>query len=142
MGVPRVTRHIPYRLAFAGGFLLEMRDRLLARIQPPRVTRYGAWLLGRYLEYSTEKARTRLDWETGPRLSREHREHHPLVPGPGSRSSRLSLVCGPSLRPEGGHPFHVVGGLERRDTGIDVTGGLCVNDGRSVTTRDNTRRNP
>ena len=25
--------------------------------RPPRVTRYGAWLLGRYLEYSTEKAR-------------------------------------------------------------------------------------
>jgi nucleoside-diphosphate-sugar epimerase len=60
--VPRVTRHIPYRLAFAGGFLLEMRDRLLGRVRPPRVTRYGAWLLGRYLEYSTEKARARLGW--------------------------------------------------------------------------------
>jgi nucleoside-diphosphate-sugar epimerase len=27
------------------------------------VTRYGAWLLGRRLEYSTEKARVRLGWQ-------------------------------------------------------------------------------
>ena len=60
--VPRVTRHVPYPLAFAGGFLLEIRDRLLLRECPPRVTRYGAWLLGRHLEYSTEKARARLGW--------------------------------------------------------------------------------
>src|SRR5262249_15182380 len=63
LGCPRVTRHIPYRLAFAGGFLLEMQGRLLRRTQPPRVTRYGAWLLGRYLEYSTKKAQARLGWQ-------------------------------------------------------------------------------
>jgi 2-alkyl-3-oxoalkanoate reductase len=61
--VPRETRHIPYRLAFNGGFLLEMQGRLLRQARPPRVTRYGAWLLGRYLSYSTEKARTRLGWQ-------------------------------------------------------------------------------
>jgi nucleoside-diphosphate-sugar epimerase len=27
------------------------------------ITRYATWLMGRYLEYSTEKARTRLGWE-------------------------------------------------------------------------------
>ena len=63
LGVPRVKRRVPYGLAFAGGFLLEVRDRLLMRKRPPRVTRYGAWLLGRQLEYSTEKARTRLGWQ-------------------------------------------------------------------------------
>jgi nucleoside-diphosphate-sugar epimerase len=61
--VPRVSRQVPYALAFTGGFLLEMQDRLLRRSRPPRVTRYGAWLLGRYLEYSTEKARRRLGWQ-------------------------------------------------------------------------------
>jgi nucleoside-diphosphate-sugar epimerase len=61
--VPRITRQVPFALAFTGGFLLEIQDRLLMRSQPPRVTRYGAWLLGRYLEYSTQKARTRLGWE-------------------------------------------------------------------------------
>jgi nucleoside-diphosphate-sugar epimerase len=60
--VPRITRQVPYALAFTGGFLLEIQDRLLSRSRPPRVTRYGAWLLGRYLEYSTEKARARLGW--------------------------------------------------------------------------------
>jgi 2-alkyl-3-oxoalkanoate reductase len=63
LAVPRVTRHVPYPLAFTGGFLLEIRDRLLMRERPPRVTRYGAWLLGRHLEYSTEKARSRLGWQ-------------------------------------------------------------------------------
>jgi nucleoside-diphosphate-sugar epimerase len=63
LGAPRVSRHVPYALAFAGGFLLEVRDRLLCRAKPPRVTRYGAWLLGRHLEYSIEKARARLGWE-------------------------------------------------------------------------------
>ena len=63
LSVPRVRRHVPYRLAYAGGFALEMSGRLLLRAQPPRVTRYGAWLLGRYLSYSTEKARTRLGWQ-------------------------------------------------------------------------------
>ena len=53
----------PMHCAFAGGFLLEIQDRLLMRSRPPRVTRYGAWLLGRDLEYSTEKARTRLGWQ-------------------------------------------------------------------------------
>ena len=36
---------------------------MLMRSRPPRVTRYGAWLLGRELEYSTEKARARLGWQ-------------------------------------------------------------------------------
>ena len=63
LDVPRVKRHIAYRVGYAGGFLLEMQGRLLRRPRPPRVTRYGAWLLGRHLEYSTEKARTMLGWQ-------------------------------------------------------------------------------
>ena len=62
-GLPRVTRQIPYRIAYAGGFVMEMQGRLLGQVRPPRITRYGAWLLGRYLAYSTEKARTRLGWQ-------------------------------------------------------------------------------
>jgi nucleoside-diphosphate-sugar epimerase len=82
--VPRVTRHIRFRAAYIGGFLLEMQGRLLRSPRPPRVTRYGAWLLGRYLEYSTEKARTRLGWrpalgyrESIERSVRWFREHEP-----------------------------------------------------------------
>ena len=72
--VPRVRRHVPYPLAYAGGFLLEIVFRLLMRERPPRVTRYGAWLLGRHLEYSTEKARSQLGWQPaigyGPSIER------------------------------------------------------------------------
>jgi nucleoside-diphosphate-sugar epimerase len=67
VGVPRVTWHYPFWYAFYGGFSLELRERLLLSKKPPRVTRYGAWLLGRYLEYSTRKARERLGWS--PALS-------------------------------------------------------------------------
>jgi nucleoside-diphosphate-sugar epimerase len=62
VGASRVTWHYPFWYAFYGGFSLELRERLLRAKRPPRVTRYGAWLLGRHLEYSTEKARARLGW--------------------------------------------------------------------------------
>ena len=84
--VPRVKRHVPYALAFAGGFLLELRDRLLMRERPPRVTRYGAWLLGRHLEYSTEKARPRLGWQPAIGYAAEHRADAPVVLEPGGRA--------------------------------------------------------
>lgn len=86
--VPRVGRHIPYRVAYGGGFLMEMQGRLLRQERPPRVTRYGAWLLGRYLAYSTEKARTRLGWEPSigyresiERTIRWFREQSEVSPG-------------------------------------------------------------
>lgn len=62
VGVPRVTWRYPYWYAFYGGYALELRERLLRNPRPPRVTRYGAWLLGRRLSYSTEKARRMLGW--------------------------------------------------------------------------------
>jgi nucleoside-diphosphate-sugar epimerase len=62
LGEPRVTWHYPFWYAYYGGLSLELRDRLRGRARPPRVTRYGAWLLGRNLEYSTRKARTKLGW--------------------------------------------------------------------------------
>ncbi len=66
-GVPRVTRKVPYRLAYAVGLAFEAKGRLLRQAEPPWVTRYATWLMGRELQYSTEKARTRLGWE--PALS-------------------------------------------------------------------------
>lgn len=67
VGVERVTWRYPYWYAFYGGYALELRERLLRNPRPPRVTRYGAWLLGRRLAYSTEKARRKLGW--APALS-------------------------------------------------------------------------
>jgi len=62
LDVPRVTWRYPFMYAFYGGFALELRERLRRSKKPPQVTRYGAWLLGRRLSYSTEKARNKLGW--------------------------------------------------------------------------------
>jgi nucleoside-diphosphate-sugar epimerase len=62
-GAPRVTRHVSYRLAYAAAFVLEAHGRLTHRPNPPLVTRYATWLMGRWLEYSTEKAQRRLGWK-------------------------------------------------------------------------------
>jgi nucleoside-diphosphate-sugar epimerase len=64
---PRVTWRYPFPYAFYGGFALEIRERLLRSKKPPQVTRYGVWLLGRRLSYSTQKAREKLGWS--PALS-------------------------------------------------------------------------
>jgi 2-alkyl-3-oxoalkanoate reductase len=99
--VPRVRRQVPFALAFAGGFLLEMQDRLLQRSRPPRVTRYGAWLLGRYLEYSTEKARRRLGWQPsigyGESIGRTVRWLQEQEAKGSARSSPAGKAADPSL---------------------------------------------
>lgn len=64
-GAPPVRRRVPYRVAYAAAFVFEAKGRLLRQARPPWVTRYATWLLGRELEYSTEKARTRLGWSPG-----------------------------------------------------------------------------
>jgi nucleoside-diphosphate-sugar epimerase len=65
-GAPAVVRHVPYRVVFAAALLLEAQGRLLRQAQPPLITRYATWLMGRYLEYSTIKAESRLGWSPAP----------------------------------------------------------------------------
>ncbi len=62
-GAPSVTRRVPYRPVFAAALLLEAHGRLTRRIRPPLITRYATWLMGRDLEYSTQKAEARLGWK-------------------------------------------------------------------------------
>ena len=64
-GAPPIRRKVPYRLAYGAGLLLESWGRLTRRKNPPMVTRYAAWLMGRDLSYSTEKARIKLGWTPG-----------------------------------------------------------------------------
>jgi nucleoside-diphosphate-sugar epimerase len=61
-GAPLLRRQVPYGLAHYAGLLCEAHGRLTGRVEPPQATRYAVWLMGRSLEYSTEKARTRLGW--------------------------------------------------------------------------------
>lgn len=63
IGAPRVTRHVPYKLAYNAGFLLECAGHLFRWQNPPFVTRYAVWLMGRRSYFSAEKARRLLGWQ-------------------------------------------------------------------------------
>ncbi|MFH1748473.1 MAG: NAD-dependent epimerase/dehydratase family protein [Planctomycetota bacterium] len=60
---PPVKRHVPYRLAYTVGFILECLGHLFCWKKPPFVTRYAVWLMGRRSYFSAEKARKMLDWQ-------------------------------------------------------------------------------
>ncbi len=62
LGRPRITRRVPFRLAFWGGFAAEALGRALRRPEPPHLTRYAVALIGRSTRHSTEKARSQLGW--------------------------------------------------------------------------------
>jgi len=60
---PPVRRRVPYRAAYLAGLLFECAGRLLRRKQPPFVTRYAVWLMGRRSYFSTAKAQRVLGWK-------------------------------------------------------------------------------
>jgi nucleoside-diphosphate-sugar epimerase len=87
LGRPRITRHIPYRVAHWTGLLLETLGRVVGSRCPP-LTRYAVSLVGRPTRFSSARARTQLGWqprvgpEEGLRRTLEwyrHREQTPLV---------------------------------------------------------------
>jgi nucleoside-diphosphate-sugar epimerase len=66
LGLPRITRQLPFRLAFWVGFLSELIGHAIRLKRPPHITRYGVSLVGRSTGFSTSKARTHLGWQ--PRI--------------------------------------------------------------------------
>jgi nucleoside-diphosphate-sugar epimerase len=62
LGRPRITRRIPYRLAFWGGMLSELIGRAIRLKRPPHITRYAVGLVARPTLFSTAKARSQLGW--------------------------------------------------------------------------------
>jgi len=82
LGVPPVRRRVPYRLAYLAGLLLECLGRLRRSTQPPFITRYAVWLMGRRSYFSADKARRELNWQPAtpyevgvPRTIRWYLEH-------------------------------------------------------------------
>lgn len=62
LGVPPITRHIPYGAAMAAATLMEWTWRLLGRKDRPLLTTYTVKNLGSRLQFSIEKARRVLGW--------------------------------------------------------------------------------
>ena len=63
VGCPPVTKHVPYKVAYAASFLMEFFGHLFGRKTPPLVTRYSVWLIGRKCFFSADKARNELNWQ-------------------------------------------------------------------------------
>lgn len=63
IGVPPPRIHVPYRVAYSVGFVLECLGHLFKWQKPPFVTRYAVWLMGRRSYFSAEKARQKLGWK-------------------------------------------------------------------------------
>jgi len=55
-------KHVPYKVAKNVAFLLEVFGHLTGRKDPPMISRYAAWLMGRRILFSNEKIRA-LGWK-------------------------------------------------------------------------------
>lgn len=61
---PAPHRKVPYWLAYSLAFDLEVIGRLFKFPQPPFITRYSVWLMGRDVYFPTDKARQQLGWQS------------------------------------------------------------------------------
>jgi len=55
IGAEPVTRKVPYKVAYGAAFLMELFGHMIGRKQPPLVTRYSVWLIGRKCFFSSDK---------------------------------------------------------------------------------------
>lgn len=62
-GAAPVKTHVPYRIAYFAGFVLEVIGHLFNQKNPPKFTRYAIWLMGRRSYFSADKARRELAWK-------------------------------------------------------------------------------
>ncbi len=82
IGAPHVTKKVPYWLAKDVAFMLEVIGRATGRKEPPMVSRYAVWLMGRHIQFSNEKIRKlgwkpTVDYKTGIPLTVEwYLKHH------------------------------------------------------------------
>ncbi len=64
IGEPRVTRSVPYRVAYSAAFLMECFGHLFRTRNPPLVTRYAVWLMGRRCFFECRKLHEHLGWRS------------------------------------------------------------------------------
>jgi len=63
LGCEPIAKHVPFWLAKQGAFWMELFGHVFHKKNPPLVTRYSVWLIGRKCFFSCEKARRELDWQ-------------------------------------------------------------------------------
>ena len=63
LGERPITRKVPYKVARCAAFMMELFGHALKRKNPPLVTRYSVWLMGRQCFFSSDRARRELGWK-------------------------------------------------------------------------------
>ena len=63
LGCEPIKKHVPLWLAVRAAFIMEVLWKLFHSKKPPILTRYAAWLMGRKVYFSIEKAQKELGWE-------------------------------------------------------------------------------
>jgi nucleoside-diphosphate-sugar epimerase len=64
IGEPRVTRNVPYRVAYSAAFVMECFGHLFRTRKPPLATRYAIWLMGRRCFFECRKLQEQLGWRS------------------------------------------------------------------------------
>ncbi len=64
LGSPRVTASVPYSVAYNAAFLMECFGHLFRTKNPPLVTRYAVWLMGRRCFFECEKLKQHVGWSS------------------------------------------------------------------------------
>jgi len=63
LGAEPVRRKVPYKVAYGAAFMMELFGHLFRTKNPPLVTRYSVWLIGRRCFFSAQRARRELGWQ-------------------------------------------------------------------------------
>lgn len=64
LGAPRVTKSVPYDLAYRAAFVMECFGHLFRTRKPPLATRYAIWLMGRRCFFECRKLKDQLGWSS------------------------------------------------------------------------------
>ncbi len=64
LGSPRVTKSVPYGLAYNAAFAMECFGHLFRTRKPPLATRYAIWLMGRQCFFECQKLKDHLGWSS------------------------------------------------------------------------------
>jgi nucleoside-diphosphate-sugar epimerase len=64
LGEPEITKCVPYRVAYGAAFLMECFCHLFRTKNPPLITRYSVWLLGRRCFFECNKIKEQLGWSS------------------------------------------------------------------------------
>ena len=64
IGEPAVTKSVPYRVAYTAAFMMECFGHAFRTKNPPLVTRYAVWLMGRRCFFECHKLKEHVGWSS------------------------------------------------------------------------------